>query len=189
MVKIRKYRASDRKAVQNVCLDTSVGRNADSFLTRYILALYCNYYIETEPENCFVAVDENDVPIGYCICSSDYDKFEREFMKNYMPRISGCGLKYVIYTKGEIAAHRMFRKDFPAHLHIDIIDEYQRQGIGRRLLDALFEHLEENNVSGLALICNTNNKGAVKFYEKYGFTLLMRFNAIIEDFSIYGYVI
>ena len=68
--------------------------------------------------------------------------------------------------------HSLFKKKYPAHLHIDISDCCQGQGVGTRLIETLCEHLKEKNVKGLMLSCGMTNKGALKFYRKNGFNQL-----------------
>ena len=75
---------------------------------------------------------------------------------------------------------------YPAHLHIDILDGYQNQGVGRRLLEALFNKLKEENVPGVCLIAGASNKNACGFYEHMGFQKLAN---ILNIGIIYGYLV
>ena len=186
MAEIRKYKTTDREAVQYVCLATSVGTSAPMKLTRYILAMYCNYYIDNEPENCFVLADDTDRAVGYIICSSDFYKFASGYKNNYLHEIRCTGIWNTIVARGEIAVHSLFKKSYPAHLHIDILPEYQHMGFGTRLTDTLMEHLKSSGCKGLHLICDTGNTDGVNFYKKYGLEQLKRINAKKEDFTIFG---
>lgn len=65
-----------------------------------------------------------------------------------------------------------FGHKYPAHLHIDILDEYQNQGLGSKLMEVLFEELKKRKVKGIMLQANLSNEGAVRFYKRLGFKML-----------------
>lgn len=58
---------------------------------------------------------------------------------------------------------------YPAHLHIDLLPEAQRLGLGGRLLDTLRETLAARGVPGVHLGMDPANVGARAFYDRYGF--------------------
>ncbi|KAF7790851.1 hypothetical protein EIP86_001808 [Pleurotus ostreatoroseus] len=61
----------------------------------------------------------------------------------------------------------------PAHLHVDILPEYQRQGWGRKLIAEVVRYLkEEKGLDGLWLGMDPRNENARKFYERLGFTVI-----------------
>lgn len=57
----------------------------------------------------------------------------------------------------------------PAHLHIDILPAYQRQGWGRRLISTAIEHLRMHGASRVYLGMDPRNADAARFYERLGF--------------------
>ena len=58
----------------------------------------------------------------------------------------------------------------PAHMHINVLPPYQRQGWGRRLLDSVVAHLrDEHGLHGIWLGMDPSNHKAALFYEKIGF--------------------
>jgi GNAT superfamily N-acetyltransferase len=63
-------------------------------------------------------------------------------------------------------------KDYPAHLHIDLLPGIQGKGMGRSLVEALFSELSVLGVSGLHLGVGKRNQGACAFYRKTGFSEL-----------------
>ena len=63
---------------------------------------------------------------------------------------------------------------YPAHLHIDILPEYQRQGIGHRLMKRLEQHLIKNNVPGFHLEVGSKNTLGINFYKKYGLEFISK---------------
>ena len=69
---IRKYEEKDKEQVIYICLNDMFGKYEQPLID-YVEWMFCRYYIEVEPQNCFVAVDDNDKPVGYCYGSADYD--------------------------------------------------------------------------------------------------------------------
>ncbi|ELR09491.1 hypothetical protein VC83_00588 [Pseudogymnoascus destructans] len=60
-------------------------------------------------------------------------------------------------------------EDYPAHLHIDILPEYQGHGGGKNLIAALLAKLQGDRVRGIHLMKSSENKGAEVFYCRMGF--------------------
>lgn len=179
MINIRPYRETDKYNVQRICLQTIKDDIVFEGLNRpnadYFLPVYNNYYTECEPENCFVCTDENDNAVGYIICSEDVKKWRRIFIKKYYPQIKHRKPFERIEALGEIVAHSMFMKKYPAHLHIDIYKEYRGNGTGTQLMQTLVEHLRKKGVKGVQLCVDAQNKKAIRFYERNGFKKLMNF--------------
>ena len=67
------------------------------------------------------------------------------------------------------ADHPNLIKQYPAHLYVDILPTYQRQGWGRKLLEKLFETLKAMQVPGIHLGVAADNDRASKFYDRVGF--------------------
>lgn len=47
--------------------------------------------------------------------------------------------------------------------------DYQKQGIGRRLLQALLDRLQDKQIRRVELIVESDNPAAIALYEKFGF--------------------
>ncbi|MBR5428716.1 MAG: GNAT family N-acetyltransferase [Clostridia bacterium] len=169
---IRPYEAKDFEDVRFVCLNSEGPCDMDEAGRHYILTTYCDYYLEKEPQNCFVAADENDRAIGYVICAENYGAYRPVFLKEYVPRIPAKQLMHRIAARGSTILQNKYKKTYPAHLHIDVLPEYQRQGLGHKMVDALCAHLKEKGVRGVMLTVGTGNNVGRSFYEKYGFTFL-----------------
>lgn len=169
---IRPYKEKDRENVRFVCLNSDgpckIGKRRQNFL----LTTYCDYFIEKEGRNCFVATDENDRAVGYILCAENYDNFKEIFDKEYLPRIRKCEFKFRKSAMRSTRIQEEYKAEYPAHLHIDILPEFQRMGLGHKLMDALCNNLKSKGVKGVCLTVWAGNKKGRKFYEKYGFTLL-----------------
>lgn len=179
MADIRPYRETDKYNVQRICLQTvndeSVFEGLDRFNADFLLPVYNDYYTEQEPENCFVCTDENDTAVGYVICSEDVKKWRRIFMKEYFPRIRHKHLGNRTTAIAEIAAHSLFARKYPAHLHIDILKEYRGGGTGTKLIETLADHLAKKGICGIQLCVGNENKKAIRFYKRCGFKTLANF--------------
>lgn len=171
MEKIRPYAAKDFDRVRHICL-----KNADDPQEErqksFILSTYCDYYIEQEPQNCFVAVNEADEAVGYIFCAENFEVYKARFNEIYIPRLKSLG-----HFKWESALesyelHDKYKSEYPAHLHLDIDAAYQRRGLGGRLSDSLIDHLRAKGIKGLMFTVGADNKVGLSFYNKYGFVAM-----------------
>ncbi|MFX0123960.1 MAG: GNAT family N-acetyltransferase [Candidatus Hodarchaeota archaeon] len=190
MVYIRCYQSGDRKDVIDVCWrtgymgETAAGRFDDSYLFGL---LFCLYYIDYEPENCFVAEDEQTGQvIGYILSSLDSEKQKERFRKYMIRKIALRAFFYTLWRhprtfkvfwyfkkiwdeEPEVPNKESLLAPYPAHLHIDIIPEYHWQGIGTQLMETLENHFINHNVKGVHLGTSEKNVKAVHFYQKLNF--------------------
>ncbi len=169
---IRQFADKDKEAVRYVCLNSDGPCKSSARGINFALAVYCDYYIENEPQNCFVAVDANDKAVGYVICSESFDRFYPVFLNEYRTRIKPWEFKRRKSALKSVESHEKYKAEYPAHLHIDLLPEYQHKGLGTKLMNTLCDHLKEKGVKGVMLTVWHKNYNAIKFYEKYGFKLL-----------------
>ncbi len=182
-VAIRPYREEDKQAVRDICVATSgLQAGASPEQKRLLLLQYCDYYVEQEPEACFVAENEAGEPVGYILCTADFKAYRRRFLRNYLPQIRALDRRRAFAVRMEVWLTGRFARRYPAHLHIDILEPFQRQGVGHRLMDALTTSLAGRHVHGLMLIVGAGNEKGVRFYRKYGFQRL----AGVQDALVMG---
>ena len=179
---VRAYKATDKDDVRFVCLNSEGPCKSSARGINFALAVYCDYYIENEPENCFVAVDENDKAIGYIICAENFDTFKDRFTNKYYSKIKKWEYRRRRSALRSIIPHEKYKEEYPAHLHIDVLTEYQRMGLGHKMTDALLEHLKKKGVKGIMLTTWIKNEKGRGFYDKYGFTLLEE----MKNCAVYG---
>jgi len=170
MISIRKYQKKDFDDVRFACLN-STGEEYDPIVSEFILHTFCDYYIEHEPENCFV-LDDDGKAVGYIICAENYDNYKEIFDKEYLPLTKHLGEERYGWAKESTVLQNKYKENYPAHLHIDILPGYHRKGFGGKLLTALFDHLRSKGVKGVMLTAGTENLNAGSFYKKYGFEKL-----------------
>lgn len=179
---VRPYEAKDKENVRFICLNSEGPCKSSKRGINFALAVYCDYYIEKEPENCFVAVDENDKAIGYIISTEDFNRFKKCFTSEYCQKIKKWEFRRRKSALRSIIPHEKYKNEYPAHLHIDILPEYQRMGLGHKLTDELIRHLKSKSVKGIVLTTWIKNKKGRGFYDKYGFTLLEE----MKNCAVYG---
>lgn len=170
MYQIRGYEPKDYHGVEKVCIEAADAKlMVNEAFKMALLDVFCRYYIEKEPENCFVAVDDNDMVCGYILCAKDYAVYREIFCKEYLTSENP-----VTKMMGEPSMEVMkdYAESYPAHLHIDLLPECQGKGTGRQLIETLAAHLRAQGVKGLMLDVAADNSGARAFYEKCGFEAL-----------------
>ena len=96
-------------------------------------------------------------------------KYREIWLKEYGPQIKKKYPIEVFSKKLELMFFKKVIKTCPAHLHIDIIEPYQKGGWGKKLINALLEKLKSEGVPGIFLATYYKNKNACGFYEHLGF--------------------
>jgi ribosomal protein S18 acetylase RimI-like enzyme len=181
MPSIRLYEPADRSDVAEICLRTgdNGGDATGKFESDDLLAdIYALPYVELEPELAFV-VDTGARVSGYLLATADTREFVEKYRRHWLP---GFAQKYarveppesptdVVVDTG-CAPERMLiaeLDDYPAHLHIDLLPDLQRQGFGRQLMRTMLAELQRRGVHGVHLGVSPANQPARAFYEKIGF--------------------
>lgn len=161
MVTIRQFYTQDRPYVEEICASPG------SPMREALLRCFCHYYIEQEPENCFVCEIDGTV-CGYVLCAENFEKWEAKMRIGYMNDDLICAAIGSATIKNLCS----FTTEYPAHLHIDLAPQAQGNGLGTHLLQHLILHLKEKRISGLMLDVATDNTGAQRFYARNGFSVL-----------------
>ena len=183
---IRQSCIQDLPYIYDICLKTgNSGKDAtDSFFDKNMLgAYYAAPYIVNSPKDCFVVV-ENGLVSGYILSTKDTNAFYSWMNNSWLPNIRET-YKTGFVSKSEREKSLLetifsdcqsetgsWIKDFPAHLHIDILDSLQGKRIGKQLMNTLFQHLKTENISGIHLGVDKANENAQGFYKKIGFSVL-----------------
>lgn len=184
----RKVRRGDSEGIAEVCHRTGYygedlrgsGRFDDRRLFALLFALYYPLY---EPENCFVAVDENGGIKGYCLGALDSRAQAIRFRRRMTGRILLRALSVSwwrhpesfgeLLNFGRVSSMQGGLDDlyarFPAHLHINLLPDCRRRGAGSALI-ALFEsEARLSGAGGIHLVTSERNLEAVPFYQKLGY--------------------
>lgn len=179
---IRQYNQNaDNKAVKYVCHASSTTPTHKASL-RLVCLLYCDYYIATNKSHAFVATDEFDKPVGYILCDTDFTKYAKLYptfiadAKKESPK-DFKNAKLILKHCAEIA------DDYPAHLQMNVLPAFQTRGIGRALVETEIARLRGEGTKGVFVVLKQSNKGAIAFFERLGFSKLLR---IRKKFYVLG---
>lgn len=162
------------KDVQHICVETAdpVLKNTPK-KEKILLEQYCAYYIDHAPDFCFLLYDDAAACVaGYVLCAPDYQTYFRVFCRENARKIARLSPVQGLQAALGAAAYRAFSRQYPAHLHIDLLEAYTRRGFGTQLMQALFEKLKAAGVPGVCLSVSAANTRAVAFYQKMGFSVL-----------------
>jgi GNAT superfamily N-acetyltransferase len=185
MPTIRPYQPSDRAALDDICVRTAdAGQDArGSYQDPNVLPeIFAAPYAHLEPELAFV-LDDGGVAVGYVLGTADTAVFVRRFRDEWLPLV---GDRYPHrtaepVTPDEVMAHLLHTPermnvaglaDYPAHLHIDLLPDYQRAGHGRALVDTFVAALRRANVPALHVGMVSANRTARPFYDRLGFHVI-----------------
>ncbi|KAF7319862.1 N-acetyltransferase domain-containing protein [Mycena kentingensis (nom. inval.)] len=178
---IRPARTDDAPALLRICLLTAdCGKSAEQLHEFPELpgSVWATPYLTLPTTWAFVLEDNGEV-VGYIVGSKDtptYEQYARDHLwpalaKKYPVRATRLpdDQRYAKLVENFRVLPQTTLEFAPAHLHIDILPQYQGQGWGRRLIEHAVKHLQSVGVDGIWLIMDPQNVGAGKFYKKLGF--------------------
>ncbi|KAH0587723.1 hypothetical protein J132_00529 [Termitomyces sp. J132] len=183
---IRKATEADEAAVSQICLLTGDAGKSAKHLHDYgelIGLVYAVPYLKLPTTWAFVLVDEakNNAVVGYILGSKDTRAYEEYAAEHWWPVLAEKYPPSIAKMPGDVHYINLFGKMHTAsdaniafaaaHLHIDILEEYQGQGWGRKLMSTAIEYLKGENVAGegVWLGIDPRNTKAKAFYSKLGF--------------------
>ncbi|MFE9749299.1 GNAT family N-acetyltransferase [Saccharothrix saharensis] len=180
-VLIRPYRDGDRDAVGDVCVRTADGGGDSRHLypdPELMPTIFAWPYTDLEPSLAFVA-DNGERPVGYVVGTADTPAFVSRWESEWLPKVTD---RYPPVAEPATPTEEMVRllhhprrmvlpelAGYPAHLHIDLLPEYQRSGYGRALMTAFLGALAYRGVPAVHLGMLTTNTPARAFYDRLGF--------------------
>jgi ribosomal protein S18 acetylase RimI-like enzyme len=182
---IRLYRESDRDALFDICMRTgdAGGDARGTYQDQDLLPdIFAAPYAALEPDLAFV-LDNGERAVGYVVGTSDTARFAKEFRERWLPRVAERHppLTGAPSTPDEFMIEHLYNPesmimpalaDYPAHLHIDILPEYQGRGLGRGLMRALLAALHRAGAPRVHLGMLTANTAARAFYDRLGFHVI-----------------
>jgi ribosomal protein S18 acetylase RimI-like enzyme len=181
--KIRPYREQDLAAVYDICVRTAdAGADARGKYRSDDLMpdLFAGPYLFLAPELAFVLEDGRGRPTGYVLGTADTAAFARAYRERWIPRLAG---RYPVPAEPAVSPgdqmlalhYRPERllwpglREYPAHLHIDLLPDVQRAGYGRRLMETFFAAAARAGAAGVHVCVVAENVQAIGFYRHLGF--------------------
>jgi ribosomal protein S18 acetylase RimI-like enzyme len=139
--------------------------------------VYAGPYIVGEPDLALVVADRDGIA-GYCLATADTRAFEAWCEAHWWPSLrEQYPLPADESPDGELVAliHAPARspddvvREFPAHLHIDLLERTRGLGLGRTLVERQLAALRDRGAPGLHLDVAADNPNAIAFYRHLGF--------------------
>ena len=196
---IRPFQRGDEDAVYEVCLRTgAAGQDAAHLYAdpKALGHIYVGPYMKLEPELAFVLVDAAGI-CGYALGALNSRRFHAAYVNEWLPEIrktypDPTG-ESANWTPTEWIHHQYHHaevflpdslKDYPSHLHIDLLPHAQGRGNGTSMINRLLDSLVGRGSTGVHLAMAASNQRAERFYRKLGFAELARVGSG-EQQSIY----
>lgn len=188
VIKIRTYEPTDKKQVQLIHWETGfIGKSMSQIYTdRKQWAKKTKYYLEKEPQSCFVAEDtKTKKVVGYLFGCLD-DKKNKETKEFFIELI-----QMIITYPFENKKNKKFTKNMLAfiweyvtgngkipeapknagHIHINLLPEARAKGVGSKLLKTFFKYAKEKGVKTIhADSFQTRLNPNTNFWFKNGFS-------------------
>ncbi len=190
---MRPFKEKDRESIRDICRQTGQkGNPARIFFEdeEIIPMLYADYYIDYEPESCFVAEVDGKV-VGYTIGCKDTRRYIYVMWTRILPRlclrilwkiltlqyreIQTYRTLWWIITRGWRETMSLQLDDYPAHAHSNVETRYRGHNLGLRLSMSLHTHLREQDVKGIhGLILEEEGDNSFSTYlcQKRGYRLV-----------------
>jgi len=189
-VLIRPCQPADRPGVRAIYGDDEFARpdlQRRCPRMREYLADSMSHYYECEPESAFVALVEGQV-VGALLgaldtrrCEQVYEPRTRRLLrKRTLAGAYGwpawCWADFLTDLAGrKLVYPEIDLRRYPAHLHIGLLPQWRRMGIGSRLMQAFEEYLSTRGIAGYHLHAASFHPLGVAFYQKIGLDVLGRF--------------
>ena len=173
-MKVVPYSPEHIDELRAICIEQASERaRTDETYGHFTLLMYCDPYLEHGVA--YMLLDDDGVARGYVLAAEDVQQWRRNF-EPYRQQILALGPEYQQRIAGELAFYEKVADEYPAHLHIDISEDYTGGGNGRKLMEALLARLREDGVAGVAFGVSATNERAIGFYRHMGFEPLENFD-------------
>jgi GNAT superfamily N-acetyltransferase len=184
MPRLRLARATDLDAFYAISLATGLaGRDAahlyqDGMLMGHI---YSAPYACLEPDLALVVEDNADVA-GFAVGTVDTKSWEARLEREWWPDLrmhyldpGGAAGDWTADQKRWAIIHHPERtptniaREYPAHMHLNLLPRLQHQGLGAMLLQAWLGLARDRNAPAVHVGVNRANVRALRFWARHGF--------------------
>jgi ribosomal protein S18 acetylase RimI-like enzyme len=174
---VRAGRCTDADAVTEVCRTTADGgepQPRDVTDPALVELVYARPYLALEPSTARVMLRRSQV-VGYVVGAVDsvafYRRWQDEWAPDHLPRPEGADPGLERLLREPMSALPVGVEHYPSHLHVNLVPSARGGGRGRALLESFVEGLVAAGSPGVHLRVDAANSGAVRFYERAGFTV------------------
>lgn len=165
MVEIKSYQDVFREQIRNICMETAKKNYKKN---DNVCLMFLDYYLDNEPENVFLAVEENKVA-GYIVCSTDASLYQEKMKSIYIPKLMKRSLILGIFSKICLKVSKKLDIKYSGGFHINITKDYQGLKLGPKLLNHLGNHLKNKGNRYMYLVTENKKTRGYGFYKHFGF--------------------
>jgi GNAT superfamily N-acetyltransferase len=182
MVTVRPYQSGDIEALYHICLVTGdAGKDASPLHSdgQLVGHIYSAPYGVIEPEHVFVAEDDAGVA-GYVVGAFDTNAFAQRLERKWWPALRARYADAKGLTEGDRGRVATIMRpsqapadivaEYPAHIHMNLLERLRGQKVGTRLLNQWVETAKAGGVEAIHLGASAANTGGCAFWQAGGFT-------------------
>lgn len=187
---LRPARPGDEAGAYHVCLKTgNFGQDGEPYYREDPDALgriFVGPYLAYEPGLSLILEDRHGI-CGYALGALDshafYDRYEREWRPRLCAAFAQPQGDPATWSRSQMVHDWYHHPDYfcpepydqyPAHLHIDLLERAQGKGFGRTMMENLMRLIRERGAPGAHLGVSMANQTAFGFYLRLGFQELIR---------------
>ena len=188
---IRNVTVEDIPARYNVCLKTGdTGDDGTHLYTNISLLgeVYVGPYVTFDADSSYLLIDEDGLISGYALSTFDTVTFEAKCDKKWWPKLQAKYQAPDVHNQAQWSRdnhieHEIFNptssptevlEDYPSHGHINLLPQAQGMGLGTKLMMSVKESLIAKGSPGMHLRVSDVNFRALGFYDKLGYSEIMR---------------
>lgn len=174
----RATRIDDLPAVYRICHQNGLPDDGSERSPELLGHVYVGPYLVAPGTRSIVVVDDEGVG-GYLLCARDTRAHEAWVEEHWLPGLrtdlplghprSHADQEIVELLHSPELAPDDVAEEYPAHLHIDLLERLRGRGLGSTLIEDLCAQLADEGVRGIHLNVGTDNEGAIRLYRRLGF--------------------
>ncbi len=197
-VTIRPYETRDRTAIRHICCETADRGNVVEAICddRALVAdLMTRYFTDHEPQSVWVAEGDGRI-VGYLtgtVHPRRYDGWHDWWLVPTSVLAAVCRgvlfrrqtwrllrATWLTWRRGGFPRH-VSTQAYPAHLHVNVVEGFRGQGLGRRLVERFIEQARAAGRDGIHVILREDNQPACGLFERLGFEALGRYPLVLPN--------
>ncbi|WP_113260723.1 GNAT family N-acetyltransferase [Agrobacterium cavarae] len=188
MLTFRRAVPQDEEALYAICLATGdAGKDASHLYAddKIVGNIYAVPYLHLCPDNAFVAEDGKGV-CGYIVGATDTAAYQERLEQAWWPKLRELyplaedeanalpeeHRKRVAFIHQPSPMPAAVLQNYPAHIHMNLLERARGTGGGCRLLSMWVEMARSNNIRGIHLGANPENHNGIAFWQARGFSPL-----------------
>jgi len=193
---IRRYIPRDRGAVRDLAIVCADQRIFPSCLSRHhglVSDVLTRYYLDFEPESCWVADDPDNGIVGYLFGCLSTARRCRVMASRIMPavilravltgaafscpvgRLAGAGLRS--WLRGRPVKSQS-ASAYPAHLHVGVHEDCRRHRLGEELVRHFVAQARNEGIPGIHVSIVKTNLAARMLFQDLKFDVLGQYEAV-----------